>query len=143
MSDPLQTYVEALEQLRADNLDSVLALVSENIHFTDPFNDCHSRARYRAVLIDMFDKLGEVRFVVDDYAWSNDVAARRALLRWTLSAELFERPWEVCGCSALGFDDRDLLIAHHDYWDAATAVYERIPILGRLLRSIRRRISIE
>jgi steroid delta-isomerase len=32
------------------------------------------------------------------------------------------------------------VVYHRDYWDAAGELYERIPLLGALMRGVRRRL---
>jgi hypothetical protein len=143
MNDPLHAYVRALESLRADNVENLLERVDERVHFSDPFNDCRGRAAYGNVLADMFEKLKDVEFVVEHHTWCADAAARTALLKWTLRARLWRRPWIIGGCSELSFNETGLVTAHHDYWDAAAGVYARIPVLGALIKAVRRRVSAE
>ena len=121
-----------------------MRLVSDDVHFRDPFNDCRGRERYRAVLEDMFDQLEAIAFTVDYAAWVElgDAAPTPiALIKWRLSARLQRKPWQVEGCSELHFNADGLVSAHYDYWDAASGLYERLPLLGRVLASLRRRIS--
>jgi hypothetical protein len=35
-----------------------------------------------------------------------------------------------------------LIAIHRDYWDAAQELYEKIPVLGAVLRGLRRKLSI-
>lgn len=146
MSDPLDTYLAALEALRPHNIETLIPLLSVDIRFRDPFNDCIGHAAFLAVMRDMFDKLDDVRFSVEHRSWTADfsVAERTALARWTLSAQLRTfggENWRIEGCSELYFDSAGLVIAHYDYWDAAAGLYERIPLLGRALAAIRKRIA--
>jgi hypothetical protein len=34
-----------------------------------------------------------------------------------------------------------LILYHHDYWDAGTALAELVPVLGAVLRTVRSRVS--
>lgn len=39
------------------------------------------------------------------------------------------------------FDDSGKVIEHIDYWDAGGQVYERLPLLGSILRQVRGSIA--
>jgi hypothetical protein len=93
---------------------------------------------------DMFDKLDDVHFTADLDAWcAADESS--ALIHWTLSANMRAfagKPWCVEGCSMLHFGDDHKVTAHYDYWDAASGLYEHLPLLGFLFRLLRRRIRV-
>jgi hypothetical protein len=42
------------------------------------------------------------------------------------------------GVSHLKFDDAGKVIFHRDYWDAAEELYEKLPVLGALMRGLKR-----
>lgn len=144
MTDALDTYVAALQSLTADRLEEFMLLVADDVHFRDPFNDCRGRGRYRAVLEDMFENLDAIEFSVDQSAEARAAdGTQTALIKWTLTAELHKKPWRVEGCSELRFGSNGLVLAHHDYWDAAAGLYERFPLLGSVLKLLRRRIRVD
>ncbi|MFT4584291.1 MAG: steroid delta-isomerase [Gammaproteobacteria bacterium] len=139
----LLIYTDSLQSLTYDRIDDLMSLVSDDVHFRDPFNDCHGRAQYRAVFEDMFEQLEDIAFVVDYAAWvsvGDTAPLSSALIKWNLSAQLQGKLWRIEGCSELHFND-GLLTAHYDYWDAAAGLYERFPLLGRVLTFLRRRIA--
>ena len=47
----------------------------------------------------------------------------------------------VRGGSHLVLAEDGRIRAHRDYWDAAEELYEKLPILGRLMRWLRRRAA--
>ena len=38
------------------------------------------------------------------------------------------------------FDDQGRVLFHQDYWDAGSVVYERVPVLGSLVRFVKARV---
>ncbi len=144
MNDSLSRYIHTLETLERGTLAQLLALCHPDIHFRDPFNDCHGVDAFGRVMGDMFDKLDAVDFSTQHVAWSaNDEAC--ALVQWTLRAKLralANQAWSVEGCSVLHVGGDGNITAHYDYWDAAAGLYERIPLIGFVLRSLRRRIRV-
>jgi hypothetical protein len=86
----------------------------------------------------MFDTLGAVTFKVRHAAADDDTC----LMEWRFEATLRGRPWAFEGMSLVRFTPDGRVSEHIDYWDAAAALYERLPIIGRLLMWIRRRLAV-
>ncbi|MEQ8233480.1 MAG: nuclear transport factor 2 family protein [Gammaproteobacteria bacterium] len=145
---PLDRYLAILTQLDATSLDALTACLAEDVRFRDPFNDVRGRAAVRAVFADMLEQLDDLRFAVT--ARAVEPAPRSdgihvALVSWQLDARLPRlggRAWSVAGCSEIHLDDRGHVRAHLDYWDAARSLYEQLPLLGSVLRTLRRRLAV-
>lgn len=130
-------YLKAFEQLSPDNLSDLVALVDENVHFVDPFNDCRGREAFRHIFEHMFKTVEKPVFVVN-YSLCDD---QRCLAHWTFTFRLRGQASEITGVSELTFGADGLLTAHIDHWDAAGQLYEKLPLAGALLRFLRRRLS--
>ena len=69
----------------------------------------------------------------------------RAVLLWTMDYRLRrwpDKPLTIEGASELDLDPASgLVTAHVDHWDAASQLYEHVPLLGAVLRRLRRRIA--
>lgn len=144
----LDTYLDCLARLDEAHLDALLALCTPDVRFRDPFNDVRGGAAFRAVFADMLEKLEDIEFLVDARALEDAPRAegvRLALVTWRLRARLPRlggATWTVAGCSEIHLDRDGRICAHFDYWDAAGGLYERLPVLGRLLRYLRRRLAV-
>jgi hypothetical protein len=49
---------------------------------------------------------------------------------------------QISGCTQFELNDQGLIVLHRDYWDAGQQVYEKIPLLGSVMRMIRRKLSL-
>ena len=47
----------------------------------------------------------------------------------------------VRGASHLVLDPQGLIVLHRDYWDAAEELYMKLPLLGMLMRGLRRMLA--
>ncbi len=143
--DALAAYVAILEQFDHLAPAKLSALVTTDVHFVDPFNDCRGVEAFRAVFADAREALADVHFEVTERGWSTPISSTPvALLRWRLDARLARlggRVWQVNGCSAVHFTADARVCAHHDYWDAAGQLYEMLPLIGPLLRWLRGRLN--
>ena len=48
----------------------------------------------------------------------------------------------ISGCTEFELNTEGLIVLHRDYWDAAAQVYEQIPVLGAILRFLRRKLAL-
>ena len=133
-------YAEFYEQLTPDTIDALDALCAPNIRFRDPFNDVTGLAAYKTILARMFQDVDEPRFVVADWALSGRVA----YLRWdfTFKPQGGRRSWHFEGMTEVQFDDQGRIAAHLDHWDSGTQFYARLPLIGAVIRRIRKRLSV-
>jgi hypothetical protein len=130
-----EAYIRFWETLSPDSLERLSEIAAPNIRFADPFNDVQGLDRFRAVFDDMFRRVGTPRFRVTDHATSGDLS----FLKWVFTFRGGGRDWRIEGVSEIRFDEAGLVIEHIDHWDAAGQLYERLPVLGAILRMIRRR----
>lgn len=133
-------YLQALETLAPATLEAYGLLLADDVRFADPFQDVHGRDRAKAVFAHMFTVLDDVQFRVRRHAWSVDghgFAAWDMTGVWRKSG----RPWRLAGVSEIFLNTAGQVTAHVDYWDAARSFYEGLPLLGGVLRAIRRRVA--
>ena len=127
-------YTEFFGHFKPADLERFGEFFAENAHFRDPFNDVHGITAIRQVFAHMYQQCAQPRFEVYDYATSGQVA----YLHWRFDCD---RYLTIDGLSKVLFDEQGLVLEHIDYWDAAAQVYQRIPLLGSILRIIRRKLA--
>ena len=105
--------------------------------FKDPFNDVQGIAAIRQVYSHMFETLRDPRFVV----WRCTAADGECWLAWRFSFGSGSGVSEIAGASHLAFAADGRIARHRDYWDPAEELYEKVPVLGWVMRAIRRRLA--
>jgi hypothetical protein len=121
----LTDYIHLLERLDRSNLGQLRAVLSEDVFFSDPFNQVNGADAYLALLSEMFERL--------------DSAV--AYLYWTFSGHSGVTGWlNFQGSSRLTFDVSGKIDRHQDFWDSAD-LYEKVPVLGALFRWLRRQVA--
>ena len=136
MSD-LARIVEYFESLTPESVARLGELYSENAYFKDPFNEVNGLEGIRRVFTHMFRQLEAPRFRVTDRV----ADAAGAMLVWEFSFRSRGRETLVRGATHLRFDERGKIVYHRDYWDAAEELYAKLPLLGALMRWLRRRLA--
>lgn len=132
----LAAYARFYETLAPDTLGELTRLVAPEVRFKDPFNDVRGIEALLRATGAMF-RYGTPRFEILDRALSE--RAGYLLWRYTVDARA-ARPWIIDGMTELRFDAEGRVIEHIDHWDAAEQFYERLPLLGAILRLIKRRM---
>ena len=137
----LQRYATFFEELSADNLMQLSRVMTDDIHFIDPFNDVRGLAKVEKIFEHMFSNLEQPQFTVSHMGMA-DNAESLGFLRWELDSMLRGKPYRIIGMSEVSFAADGRVSLHVDHWDAAQQFYERLPVLGGVLRMIRSRLTV-
>ena len=131
--------VELFENLSPQRLPELSALYTDSARFKDPFNEVFGTAAIKQIFAHMFENLAEPRFVVQQRL----VDDAQVFLVWemhyrfkrfdTTSAQV------IRGGSHLLLAQDGRIQDHRDYWDAAEELYEKLPLLGSLMRYLKKR----
>lgn len=133
LPDHARRYVEACETMNAGSAEAFLAMMSDAVTFSDPFNRVQGKAAVRAVYDHMFRTLGEVRFDIRRTAMDGDTL----LMAWTFSArQAAMGRFSFPGASEVRFTPEGLVAAHADYWDSGSEIFAKVPVLGLGVRGI-------
>ena len=133
--------VAFFEQLTPADLVRLGEIYAADARFKDPFNEVQGVAAIERVFARMFDGLDAPRFVIRDAVTEGG----QAFLIWDFRFRMrrFGRATEqqVCGATHLVFAGDGRIALHRDYWDAAEELYEKLPVVGALMRWLKRRAS--
>ena len=129
------------ESLSPASLDAIGTIYSPNAYFKDPFNEVRGLAEVRAIFSHMYVALEQPRFIVTDCVAQDG----QCFLTWNFEFyfKTFDRQTmqTVRGASHLKFTDAGLIDFHRDYWDAAEELYEKLPLVGTLMRWLKKRVN--
>jgi steroid Delta-isomerase len=140
MSPSAAQIKTVFETLTPASLPALVALYTPQARFKDPFNDVTGSALIEAVFSHMFTQVREPRFVVTRVIESD--ASQDVFMRWDFYFVSGNTPQHIHGSTHFERDAAGLITLHRDYWDAAQELYEKIPLLGWILRFIRRRLAV-
>jgi ketosteroid isomerase-like protein len=138
-SQALDRLVDFFHQLTPETVNRLSAHYAADVVFKDPFNEVRGIAAVEAIFQHMFVQLDQPRFEVRERM----VQGRQAFLTWNFIFR-FRRfdtvTWQtVRGATHLQFNDHARVTMHRDYWDAAEELYEKLPMVGGLMRWLKRR----
>lgn len=133
-------YAAYFERMAPGNLGELRDLCADDVRFRDPFNDVRGKDQIVRIFSKMFEDVAEPTFEVVD----NALSGSNSYVRWTLrfKSKKNGNPFSIEGVTEVHFDQSGKVAAHLDHWDAASQLYEHVPLLGGVLRIIRRRLAL-
>ena len=135
---PLAAYVKLFEEMTPQSVYLLDNYFTPDAVFQDPFNDVQGSEAIKRIFQHMYESCEQPRFVVHSSALSGDMA----WIHWDFSFSFRQRPMNIAGASMVRFNENGLVTEHIDYWDAASQVYEKLPLIGWLVRRLHRLFTV-
>jgi steroid delta-isomerase len=137
MNDPVTPLVDLFERFSQRDVEVLGTWYREDASFKDPFNDVRGIDAIRRVYDHMFETLEQPRFKVTQ----TTAQGSHCWLTWEFRFGAASQPRLVHGATHITFAGDGRIQAHRDYWDPAEELYEKLPVLGTLMRLIKRRLA--
>ena len=139
-SKQIQNYALFFENLNKNiSIEEYRTIFSEEIYFEDPFQKTKGIKAIYKIFEHMYKSVDEPRFIVKEIIEQENIA----YLQWN-----FIFKYKNCkdiesftGVSRIELNDDLKVISHIDYWDAASNIYEKVPLLKSILRFIKTKIK--
>ena len=139
--DAVTRIADFFEALSPADLARIGDFYAAGARFKDPFNEVQGVPAIQAIFAHMFEALERPRFVVTGRV----VQGAQCFLTWDFlfAFKNFDKGvvQTVRGASHLVLDDAGRITLHRDYWDAAEELYEKLPVVGALMRWLKRRAN--
>jgi ketosteroid isomerase-like protein len=140
----LQRVVHFFEHLQPSDVAHIAQLYTADAQFKDPFNEVEGIAAIERIFTHMFKALDAPRFVITQQVH----AGAQCFVTWDF---FFSVPRMDTGATqiirgATHFVLREeagvwRVAVHRDYWDAAEELYEKLPVLGSLMRWLKKQAN--
>jgi len=107
--------------------------------FKDPFNEVQGLHEVKRIFEHMYVALEAPHFVIT----GSMVDGAQAFLTWDFKFTFrrfdTQNLQTIRGGTHLQYDLNGLITLHRDYWDAAEELYEKLPVLGSMMRWLKAR----
>ena len=117
---------------------SVSEVYAEKAYFRDGFRKVRGVKNIEEYFLGTTEAIHECIFEIQDVGYSDGNYYFRWIMKLTLNRDK-ENPLETVGMSHVRFNAGGKVIFHQDYWETA-ALYERLPIIGSIIRWVKKRI---
>lgn len=133
--------VRVFETLTPASIGELRTIYAPDAFFADPFHAVQGIAAIERVFGDMFSTLENPRFVVTGSILQDAQCVLLWDFRFRFRSFRTQVDQSVPGSSHLRFDAQGRITHHQDYWDAAHGLYQKMPIIGALMRWLRTRVA--
>ena len=137
----VSNIIQFFETISPETVLQLHRIYTPKAWFKDPFNQVQGLDKIEAIFLHMYVGLDNPTFKIIH----SQVQGKEVFLTWDFIFKFKKINSDtiqvVHGASHLTLDENGLIMRHRDYWDAAEEMYEKIPVLGSLMRFIRRKIS--
>ncbi len=136
----LANFIDAYQQLSVDNLSCLNTVYHSDVEFQDPLHKLSGFDSLADYFTELYQNVSSCRFVVNQVMHKDDNAA----IYWTMTY----RHKQLNGGKSIVVQGHSLLkgqgnkvIYHRDYLDVGQMLYEHIPVLGGIIRWLKKRVS--
>ncbi|MDO8926668.1 MAG: nuclear transport factor 2 family protein [Sideroxyarcus sp.] len=136
----LSRFIRLFETLSREDVQKLCEFYTGDAYFKDPFNEVRGHNAITGIFEHMFKQVEDPGFRVTSSILQDD----EAFIVWDFRFHTKGNGYaEQCirGSSHLRFTADHKVYYHRDYWDAAEELYEKIPVLGSLMRFLKRRVN--
>ena len=141
MNQAVEKIVVFFETLTPQSVSRLGEFYTEDAYFKDPFNEVRGLKAVERVFAHMFDALHEPRFVITARVVDGD----QCFLSWDFHFRFKkfkpEASQTIRGATHLKLAADGRVRFHRDYWDAAEELYEKLPVVGGLMRWLKKRAN--
>jgi len=136
-SHNLDKLIHFFESISQENTVDLKQIYTDDVFFKDPFNEVNGIQHVITIFDHMFHQLDQPRFVVTTHVIQGD----QAFLTWDFLFKMKRFNLnEQCirGASHIRFATDGRVSYHRDYWDVAEELYEKLPLIGSVMRGLKK-----
>lgn len=141
MNHAVENIVVFFETLTPQSVERFSEFYTEDAYFKDPFNEVRGIAPIQRIFRHMYVSLDDPRFVITGRVVEGD----QLMLTWDFHFGFRKfnpgKPQLIRGATHLRLAPDGRIRSHRDYWDAAEELYEKLPVVGGLMRWLKRRAN--
>lgn len=140
--DPdLEAFCAFFNKLDKSCTKKLYEFYTESVVFIDPLHRVEGAKALERYFLAMYENVTACRFEFHHRQRSGQDAFVTWTMRLTHPRLRRGREIRVEGCSHLQFAADGRVARHQDYFDAGAMLYEHLPLLGRVIRLVKRRLD--
>lgn len=114
-------------------------IFASSLYFNDTWHTHTSSRELGEYLKRTGDRVHSIEVLVDDVA----ISKSSAYVRWNMSFVIKEgdKPINSFGMTHLSFNSEMQIVTYQDYWDGIEGFYRTLPVIGRVLSAIRKKMG--
>jgi steroid Delta-isomerase len=140
-STQLAQAIHFFEHISLADCARMEAIYTADAAFKDPFNDVQGSEKIAAIFAEMFTTLHDPRFRVLSTVEQGEIAFITWDFTFRIKSYKPDTQQTIHGASQLRFAADGRIANHRDYWDAADELYAKLPLVGALMRVLKKKFA--
>ncbi len=140
---PSERVKNFFDKLDKNNMKLVEEFYHPEVEFIDPVGPIKGSAKIKQYYEGMYKNVQELKFEFSNFIESGNQVV--AIWKMTLKTDKLNggESYSVDGNSVVKFDENGKAIYHRDYFDMGIFVYEKIPVLGFIVKKVKDRMKAD
>ena len=135
----ISDFIKLISTFDSESLRDLPEIYSPTIEFEDPINTVQGLDNLCLVFEDLLKVFSEIEIQVKGTSSTDHTA----FVRWLMTYRFRKKKYSIDGVTHLKFDSSGLICKHKDYWDASFPLYGTFPMLGSLMRGIKKIAAVK
>lgn len=142
MKNISQQVVDFYSNYLTADLDRLDELYASNISFKDPLHELYGIDKLKQYFVASKRGLMTCRFDFSDVKETDSTIWMEWVMRYSHRKLKGGKPLTLHGSTVLKLDEaQNRIVRHCDYYDLGEMLYEQLPVLGSLVRTLRRKVA--
>lgn len=137
----MDKFLSMYQDLDGDNLHLLSQVYRADIQFIDPAHEINGLDSLTHYFTSLYQNLESIDFTFHDLMEQTNSGCVQWEMTFCHKSLSRGKPITVSGVTFIRFDDDQKVYFHRDYFDLGAMLYERIPLLGRMITSIKGRLG--
>lgn len=136
----IEKFHNLYKSLSLDSIPRIDSLYSPKMVFIDPVHRIEDRNLFKDYLINLLEPLNYCNFEIHSFINDGENSSAFWTMKFSHKSFYNAKEIQVNGSSQLKWEG-DQIIFHRDYFDLGQMLYEKIPLLGRLIVWIKGKLT--
>lgn len=128
-------------KLDYQNLNEVNKFYAEDAKFVDPLTSLDGVKNIYAYYENLYKHVTEISFEFDNFIIEDNKCSFQWIMNFKTKKLNSGKNIKVYGISTIKFNENNLAIYHRDYYDMGEFIYERIPVLNKIISYIKKKLK--
>ena len=135
----ISNFVNFISTFGTDSPKELPNIYSPLIEYEDPINKVQGLDHLHLVFEETLKIFSGIEIQVKETSSTDHTA----FVRWLMTYRFRKKEYSIDGVTHLEFDSSGLICKHKDYWDASFPLYGAFPMLGSLMRAIKKMATVK
>ncbi|TQV73591.1 nuclear transport factor 2 family protein [Aliikangiella marina] len=136
----LDKFKKLYHDLDSSNIDIIESVYAADIEFTDPFHRVDGLQALKEYFQGMYSNVKAISFEFGESIAEGNTYFIHWVMKLSHPKLNGGKEITVPGATYLKVNESQQVIFHRDYFDAGVMLYEQLPVLGGLVKLIKRRL---